>query len=86
MCVRGHTQNLAEPPEQSYLWFPCFFALPDFECVTCILLIKRAMRGKVWWQGTKDCHSYFFKLPGCGILKSNLNMECDECLTEDRRG
>lgn len=81
------TQDLVESPEQSSLWFPCFFALPDFECVPCILLIKRAMRGKVWWQKTKDHHTHLKTIIlGCDILKSNLIMEYGKCLPVDRRG
>ena len=57
MCESSHPGPV-ESLEQSYLWFPCYFALPDFECVTCILVIKRARRGKVWWQEIKDHHSH----------------------------
>lgn len=53
---------------------PCFFALPDFVCVTYILLIKRATRGKVWRWG-KGLSQRFFKknYQDVVILKSKFN-------------
>lgn len=47
---------------------------------------KEGNEGKGLVAGDKGLSQYFFKLPGGGILKSNLIMECDKCLTEDRRG
>lgn len=45
MCVNVRTQDLTEPPGQKPV-VSCFFALPDFECITCALLIKKSSEGK----------------------------------------